>query len=311
MNILIAGASGFIGTILANHLSKKHKITVLGRKLKKLESIFSSNISQLTWENLKLHDAKQYDLIINLSGSNIGAKRWNSTVKKELVESRTKTNQYLIAWLVDHNAKPRFFCANAIGIYGAQDISVDSYDEESFLPQSSDDFLQHIGLVWEQSLEDAINTGIPVTTLRFGVVLKQGEGMLKKLEFPFRLGLGSIVGSGHQVLSWIYYKDLLSALDFLIEHPKIIGAVNITSPYPVTQQEFAQLLAKALNRPLFLKVPGFVIRILFGEMGEYLLLKGQRVLPKRLNEIGFKFSYPKIEDTLIEEYHTVTTPQNQ
>lgn len=307
MNILIAGASGFIGTILANHLSQNHKITVLGRKLEKLESIFSNDISQLTWDNLKLHDAKQYDVIINLSGSNIGAKRWSSRVKKELIESRTKTNQQLIDWLIYYHAKPRFFCANAIGIYGAQDISADSFDEESPLPQSSDDFLQHIGLVWEQSLKSAIDAGIPVTTLRFGVVLKQGEGMLKKLELPFRLGFGSVVGSGHQALSWIYYKDLINALDFLIEHQKVTGAVNITSPYPVTQQEFAQLLAKALKRPLFLKTPGLIIKILFGEMGDYLLLKGQSVLPKRLNELGFKFTYPKIEDVLFEEFHRVTT----
>lgn len=302
MNILIAGASGFIGTELTNHLSQNHKITVIGRTLEKLKSIFSNDISQLTWNNLKRHDAKQYDVIINLSGSSIGAKRWSSKVKKELIESRTKTNQQLVEWLIHHQAKPRFFCANAIGIYGAEDISADSVDEESPLPQSSDDFLQHIGLVWEQSLQNAIDVGIPVTTLRFGVVLKQGEGMLKKLELPFRLGLGSVLGSGNQALSWIYYKDLINAIDFLIEHPEVTGPVNITSPNHLTQQEFAQQLAKALKRPLFLKTPGLFIKIIFGEMGEYLLLKGQRVFPRRLNELGFKFAYPKIESVLAEEF---------
>lgn len=306
MNILIAGASGFIGTALTNHLSQNHKITVLGRTLEKLESIFSNDINQLTWDNLELHDAKQYDVIINLSGSSIGAKRWRSSVKKELIESRTKTNQQLVKWLIHHRAKPRFFCANAIGIYGAKDISTDCFNEASPLPHSSDDFLQHIGLIWEQSLQPAIDAGIPVTTLRFGVVLKKGDGMLKKLELPFRLGLGSVLSSGHQALSWIYYKDLINALDFLIEHQKVTGPVNITSPYPVTQQEFAQLLAKALKRPLFLKTPAFVVTILFGEMGNCLLLKGQRVLPKRLNELGFKFTYPKIESVLIEEFHKQT-----
>lgn len=114
MNILIAGASGFIGTILANHLSQNHKITALGPKLE-VESIFSNDIRQLTWGNLKLHDAKQYD-IINLSGFSIGAKRWSSRVKKELIESGTRTNQQLIDWLIHYHAKPRFCCANAIGI---------------------------------------------------------------------------------------------------------------------------------------------------------------------------------------------------
>lgn len=306
MNILIAGASGFIGTVLANHLSQNHKITVLGRKLEKLESAFSKDMSQLTWDNLMVHNPNQYDLIINLSGSNIGAKRWYSKVKKELIESRTKTNQRLAEWLISHRAKPRFFCANAVGIYGAQDISADALGEEAILPHSSDDFLQHIGLVWEQSLQNAIDAGVPVTTLRFGVVLKKGEGMLKKLELPFRLGLGSILGSGNQVLSWIYYKDLINAIDFLIAHQEVTGPVNITSPYPITQAEFAQQLAKALRRPLFLKTPRLFIKIIFGEMGSYLLLKGQKILPKRLNTLGFKFTYPKIESVFIEEFYKET-----
>lgn len=308
MNILIAGASGFIGTELVKHLSQSHKISVLGRNLKKLASIVPKELTKLTWNNLKDHNPKEYDLIINLSGSSIGGKRWSSKVKKELIESRTDTNQQLIEWLIYYHAKPRFFCANAIGIYGAQDLSVESFDEESPLPLSSDDFLQHIGLVWEQSLQHALDAGIPVTSLRFGVVLKKGEGMLKKLELPFRLGLGSVLGSGNQALSWIYHKDLIKAIDFLIQHQEITGPINITSPYPVTQQVFAQLLAKALKRPLFLKTPGFLVKMLFGEMGEYLLLKGQRVLPKRLSELGFKFTYPKIEYVLVEEFQKRNHP---
>ncbi len=302
MNILIAGASGFIGTLLANHLSKNHQITVLGRNLEKLESIFPKHIHRLIWRNLKAQNAQQYDLVINLSGSNIGAKRWSVKVKKELIESRTQTNQQLTEWLIHHQAKPRFFCANAIGIYGAQEMSAEIFDEDSPLPQSSHDFLQQIGLAWEQSLKSATHAGIPVTILRFGVVLKQGEGMLKKLELPFRLGLGSVLGSGHQAISWVYYKDLINAIDFVIAHQDITGPINITSPYPITQAVFAQLLAKALKRPLFLKTPKLFIKVLFGEMGDYLLLKGQKVVPKRLNEFGFKFTYPKIESVLIEEF---------
>lgn len=311
MNILIAGASGFIGTVLARHLSKTHKITVLGRQLEKLALVFSKDIRHLSWDNLMQHDAKPYDLIINLSGSNIGAKRWRATVKKELIESRTKSNQQLIAWLIKYHAKPRFFCANAVGIYGAQEISTDSLGEEAILPPSSDDFLQHIGLVWAQSLQTAIDAGIPVTTLRFGVVLKKGEGMLKKLECPFRIGLGSILGRGHQTLSWIYYKDLIHAIDFLIEHPDVTGPVNITSPYPITQAAFAQQLAKTLNQPLFLKIPGWFIKILFGEMGDYLLLKGQSIHPKRLNALGFKFTYPTVESALREEFNKKTTIEDK
>lgn len=302
MNILIAGASGFIGTELVHSLSQKHKITVLGRSLQKLDQRFPDNIDKLTWKNLATQNASDYDLIINLSGSNIGAGRWSPSIKKELVESRTLTNQQLIDWLLQHNAKPRFFCANAVGIYGAKETSNDAFNEHAPLPSTSNDFLQHIGIAWEQSLNAAIDQAIPVTTLRFGVVLKQGEGMLKKLELPFRLGLGSIVGSGKQVLSWIHYQDLLGAVNFLIEHPDITGPVNITAPTPVTQQTFAQALASALNRPLLFKMPSWFIKGLFGEMGEYLLLKGQKVVPDRLIKCGFQFTCPTIQTALAQEY---------
>ncbi len=305
MNILIAGASGFIGSELTNSLSKKHTITVLGRSMRRLEKLFSATINKLTWDTLSTHDAKKYDLIINLSGSNIGAKRWTESVKNELIESRTLTNKKLVEWLVKQKAKPRFFCANAIGIYGAQEVSVEPFSEDHPIPSdTSDDFLQQIGLAWENSLKPAMDQSIPVTTLRFGVVLKKGEGMLKKLELPFRLGLGSILGNGNQVLSWVYYEDLVNAILFLLEHPEVTGPVNITSPTPVTQKEFALKFAKALKRPLFLKTPSWVVKALFGEMGEYLLLKGQRVIPKRLTDLGFQFTYPKLEAVLTREYQS-------
>lgn len=302
MNILIAGASGLVGTELAHHLSHHHNITVLGRTLEKLKRMFTDKFNTLTWNDLEDHDATTYDLVINLSGASIGEKRWNNNVKKELIESRTITNKKLTEWLIHQHATPRFFCANAIGIYGAEELSKNSVDEDTPLPLSSHDFLQHIGLVWEQSLQTAINGGIPVTFLRFGVVLKQGGGMLKKLELPFRLGLGSVLGHGQQTLSWIYYQDLIQAIDFLIERPSVLGAINLTSPAPVTQQEFAEEFAGVINRKLWLKTPAFLIKILFGEMGEYLLLKGQRVIPKRLMALGFKFSYPTLKSALSEEF---------
>ncbi|MCA0402374.1 MAG: TIGR01777 family oxidoreductase [Proteobacteria bacterium] len=303
MNILIAGASGFIGSELTKTLSKKYQITVLGRSIKRLEKIFPSNINKVSWENLTSHDAKYYDLIINLSGSNIGAKRWNEAVKKELIESRTLTNKKLTEWLIKWQARPRYFCANAIGIYGAEEISTKDFDEDSPLyNETVTDFLKHIGLMWQESLKEAEDYGIPVTTLRFGVVLKKGEGMLKKLELPFRLGLGSILGAGQQTISWVYYQDLIEAIIFLIEHKEIIGPLNITAPQAISQKEFAKQYAKVLNRPLFLTMPANIIKLLFGEMGEELLLKGQKVVPKRLIQLGFQFKYPSLESALTEEY---------
>ena len=302
MNILISGGSGFIGKILVNSLSQTHKVTVLGRNLEKLRQAFPQNINKLSFENLTSHDAKNYDLIMNLSGSNIGDKRWNERIKKELIESRTSTNQKLIEWLISQNAKPRFFCASAVGIYGAHDITTQCFDEYTSLPLVTNDFLQKICLSWEASLEKANEASIPVTTLRFGVVLKRGAGMLKKLELPFRLNLGSILGTGNQPLSWVHHSDLVNAINFLIANPSITGPVNIASPITITQKEFAQQLAKILRRSLLFKTPSWLVKLLFGEMGSYLLLKGQSVTPKRLLEMGFTFTYSSIENCLAKEY---------
>lgn len=303
MNILISGASGFIGKMLVNHLSSQHNITVLGRNLQKLKKSFSPSISQLTFENLMQHNASNYNLIIHLSGANISAKRWNKSFKKELIESRLSTTEQLIQWLIQQKAKPRFFCASAVGIYGTQNMSTDEcWDEYSSIQIIPNDFTQQICLAWEQSLQAAVKASIQVTNLRFGVVLKKGFGILKKMELPFRLGLGSILGEGMQGFSWVHHEDLVRAISFLIDHPEITGPVNITAPNPINQKGFAIQFSKALKKNLFFKTPSWMISLLFGEMGKYLLLKGQKALPKRLTEKGFYFIHPKIDEALAQEY---------
>ncbi len=298
MNILIAGASGFVGKLVVARLSKKHNITVLGRELAKLEMIFSSDINKVTWDALDTLDAKKFDIIFNFSGFNIADKRWNKTIKQVIVDSRVHSNQCLTKWLIAYGAKPRFFSASAVGIYGAYEDDGRVYDEMSSLISSQIDFLQDVGRRWEEALQPAIDANIPVTIMRFGVVLKRGDGMLNKLELPFRLGLGNILGSGRQVLSWIYYEDLLAAIDFLMANPQAVGVFNLTSPYPVSQKEFAQTLASVLKRPLFIRLPATVVKALFGEMGEILLVRGQRVLPERLLQLGFCFEYARIDSAL-------------
>jgi uncharacterized protein (TIGR01777 family) len=155
-----------------------------------------------------------------------------------------------------------------------------------------------VGVEWEAATQSASEAGIDVTLMRFGVVLKRGEGMLKKLELPFKLGLGSIVGSGKQILSWIHIDDLVSAIQFLIQHPEITGPVNICSPVAVTQQQFAVQLAAQLKRPLWMRMPAWSVKLLFGQMGDELLLSGQHVYPARLIDQGFKFAYPEIAAAL-------------
>ena len=304
MNILIAGASGFIGTELVKALQTHHTITVLGRNTQVLEKHFSKTVTIKTWGELLELDATNYDAVINLCGHNIAASRWNKRVKEELIHSRVASNNQLLHWLNNQKAKPHFICANAVGIYGLQtNGSPEQFDENSSIDMNNPrDFLSEIGIRWQESLALAIKQGIPVTTLRLGVVLKRGQGLLKKLALSFQMGMGSVLGDGTQIISWIHIDDVIASILFLLSRPDLTGAFNITSPNPVSQKQFAKLLAKTLRRPLLLKIPTTIIRVLLGEMGECLLLKGQRVIPKRLIEEGYQFAYPQCADALKEEF---------
>ena len=304
MNILLAGGSGFIGQALVHALQKNHTITVLGRDAKSLLREFLQPIKIATWDTLSALDANIYDVVINLCGSNIAASRWSDNVKQQLIDSRVNTSSRLTDWIIKQAAKPRFICANAVGIYGMQENGdMALFDEDSLIDfDRPHDFISKIGVCWQQALQPAIDYGLNVITLRFGVVLKKGQGMLKKLSPSFYMGLGSIVGDGLQVISWVHIDDVIGAVLFLLGKPEFTGAFNITSPNPVTQAEFSRTLATAMHRPLLLKTPGFIIRALFGEMGDCLLLKGQRVLPKRLNESGYIFSHPVLSDALSHEF---------
>jgi uncharacterized protein (TIGR01777 family) len=285
-------------------LKSNYRVTVLGRDKTELMRVFSQPVAISTWENLDELDAKNFDVIMNLCGHNIAASRWNESVKQNIIDSRVNTCTQLINWIISNQAKPRFFCANAVGIYGLQkERDTSAFNEDTPINTGNpSDFLNEVGVRWQEALQPAIDYGLSVTTTRFGVVLKKNEGMLKKLNLSFKLGLGSVVGSGKQILSWVDITDVVNALQFLINHPELSGAFNITAPNPVSQKTFAETLARTLNRPLFLKMPDFVIRALFGEMGDCLLLRGQRVLPKRLIEAGYEFQYSFLEDALRHEY---------
>lgn len=304
LNILIAGASGFIGQKLVIALQSDHTITVLGRDMAKLKYNFSKTLNTVTWECLPNLPANTYDAVINLCGYNIAASRWSARVKEKIIQSRVYTTSTLVEWAIKQHAKPHFICANAVGIYGMQNNG-DTTELNEDTPidiEHPRDFMSEIGVRWQQALQPAIDNGLTVTTTRFGVVLGKGDGILKKLALSFYLGLGSVIGNGKQIMSWVHIDDVVGAIRFLLSKSDVTGAFNLTSPYPVSQTEFARAFAKTLHRPLLFKTPAFIIRLLFGEMGECLLLNGQRVLPNRLIKLGYEFRYPKLLDALRHEY---------
>lgn len=306
MKIIIAGATGFVGRHLVPILLQRgDEVTVISREVDKITKIFNGSVKALSWGELNHVDPKTYQAVINLAGENIADHRWSDRVKAEIIKSRVATTQKLSHWCLPGKDNLHLYNASAVGIYGSQAFEShfpEPLTEASALPSPAKDFLSEVGKQWEQALNAAAASGMPVTMMRFGVVLKRKEGMLKKLEWPARLGMSMILGSGKQPLSWIDIDDLVNAIIFLIEHPEITGAVNLCSPQSITQEKFTRELATAVHRSVFLTMPTSVVKFLFGQMGEELLLSGQNVYPERLLDEGFEFTYPDIKSALRKEF---------
>ncbi|HAT8180213.1 TPA: TIGR01777 family protein [Legionella pneumophila] len=304
MNILLAGGSGLIGQELVRGMGEEHHFTVVGRDKDLIQNIFTTKASSLSWGELSTQDASQFDAVINLCGVNIAISRWTPKIKEEIISSRVQTTETLLHWILQQNAKPHFYCANAVGIYGLQENgdATDLTEDTEINWEHPKDYLSEVGVRWQQALKKAEEANLAVTSTRFGVVLKKGKGFLGKLYPSFICGLGSTIGTGRQYLSWIDSEDLVNAYQFLLNHPEITGPVNVTSPNPCMQREFAKAFAKSLHRPLLLWTPAFVIHLLFGEMGDCLINHGQKVKPKRLLEAGFEFKWPTIEKALKHQY---------
>lgn len=308
MKIVVCGATGFIGrqlvpTLLANH----HDILVIGRDTRHAKDIFKQNVSYLNWDQLEQASPDDFDAVINLSGQNIADGRWTTKSKANIKQSRVISTQKIASWcLKAKDKKPHLYNASAIGIYGLQPVQAnlpEALTEKSHIPLGHPtDFLSDVGQAWEGAANPAIDAELPVTFMRFAVVLKRGEGILKKLELPFGCGLGNILGSGNQAFTWIDIDDLIGAIIFLLNHPEITGAVNLCAPQCVSQRDFAKALASIMHRPLFLTMPASLVKLLFGQMGEELLLGGQHVYPERLKQLGFEFLYPDLNSALSHEW---------
>jgi uncharacterized protein len=231
------------------------------------------------------------DAIVNLAGEQI-AQRWTDSAKKRIYDSRVEGTRRLVNAFATQSQRPRVLvCASAVGFYGSRGDEI--LTENS---PSGTGFLPRVVIHWEESARTAEPLGIRVVSLRFGAVLGHG-GALAKLLLPFRLGAGGRLGSGHQWMSWIHIDDAVSLILFAMENSALQGAVNATSPHPVTNDEFTRRLASALHRPAIFPVPAFALKLAFGEMSE-VLLDSQRVLPTAAQAAGFRFQYADLSAAL-------------
>lgn len=296
MKLVIAGATGFIGSTLVQQLWQDfHSLVLLSRNPAREKS--RNNVNHLLWQPGRGGDWEQSvdgaDGVINLAGEPIAGKRWNARQKQKLRTSRIETTQALVGAIAKAKVKPKvFLSASAVGYYG--DRGDELLTEES---QPRDDFLGRLCADWEAEARKAEACGVRVVLLRTGIVLGKGEGALKQMVPPFKMFAGGPLGSGQQWMPWIHIDDEVGLIKFLMAQEAARGAFNLTAPNPVTMEEFAAALGKVLNRPAWAAVPAGVLALLLGEMAD-MLLGGQRAIPKAALALGYRFKYPRISVAL-------------
>ena len=291
MKILIAGASGLVGSALIPKLEAEGiTVTRLVRA--------SPKPGEIEWhpnhDEMNSTSLESFDAIINLAGENIASGRWSDEQKRRIHDSRVNGTHLLSEAMAKLAQRPRvFLCASATGFYGDRDDEV--LDEQS---DSGGGFLAGVCREWEQATAPAGAAGVRVVNLRFGPILAREGGMLAKLLTPFKMGMGGKVGNGKQFISWVGIDDVVGAIKLALTDETFRGPLNVVSPNPVTNEVFTKTLGHVLSRPTALAMPAFAARLAFGEMADEMLLASQYVVPKRLADAGFKFQYPELEAAL-------------
>lgn len=305
MKLLITGGTGLIGRALIAHFLQngERDITVLTRDKNAAakhmaDKVSGIDLSCLTFvEHLDDFQLCSNTVVINLAGEPIADKRWTTTQKQRICQSRWQITEMLADHISQSEQKPAVFISgSAIGIYGRQGQTPIDESFRQYYPEFSHQICQK----WEQ-IALALAQQTRVVTLRTGIVLAKEGGALAKMILPFKLGLGGKVASGEQGMSWIHIDDMVAAICHIIITPSLTGAVNLTAPQPVSNLAFSQAFAKQLARPCLLTTPEFFLRIAFGELAD-LLIYGQFVMPKKLDQSGYTFTYRDIDKAFASLY---------
>jgi uncharacterized protein len=293
MKVLVTGSSGLIGGELVAELRRR------GGQVTRLVRRPATGAGEASWDpgagTIEADKLEGHDGVVHLAGVGIGDHRWSDEHKRAVLDSRVQGTGLLAKALAGLEEPPKVLISgSAVGIYGYE-----SDQPVTEIDPPGKGFLADVVVAWEQAALPAQAAGIRVVFSRTGVVLTAKGGALKKQLLPFKLGIGGKLGSGKQWLSWISLEDEVAGIIHLLTTESVKGAVNVTSPQPVTNAEFTATLAKVLKRPAFMPVPTPALHALFGkEMTKEMLLGGQRVLPEALQASGFSFALPDLEAAL-------------
>jgi uncharacterized protein (TIGR01777 family) len=299
MLVVVAGGTGFIGRSLASALVKRgDQVVVFTRNPEKHRGDLPEQVVLVGW-NPKRDGAWQRevegaDALVSLTGESLVGRRYTERFKKKLVDSRVGVTARLVAAIEKAEKPPRtFVCGSAIGYYGVE-RGVEPLDEEE---PPGKDFLAQLCVDWEAAASKAEARGVRVVNARIGIALGSGGVALEKMSLPFYFFVGGKVGSGEQMVSWIHIEDLVGILVACIDDESIRGAVNATAPEPASNAELARSIGRALKSPAWLPVPGFAVKLLFGEGAEP-VLGGHRVIPMLLSDRGFEWRHVALDEAV-------------
>lgn len=298
MKILIAGASGFVGSELVPFLT--HAGCEVKKLVRKNTDLASDEIS---WDPEKgivnESELEGFDAMINLAGDSISQGRWTEKKKKSILESRINATRTLSNAIQRIKKPPKIFInASAVGYYGSRGDSILTEDS-----QSGTGFLAHVCEEWEAAALPIASKNVRLMNTRFGMILSANGGALAKMLIPFKFGLGGVIGSGNQYISWITLDEVLGIIYHILNTDTLAGPVNVATPNPVTNSTFTKTLGKVLSRPTFLTMPATVAQLVFGEMADELLLASQRVSCEKLIGSGYQFCQPQLEQALQQLLH--------
>jgi uncharacterized protein (TIGR01777 family) len=297
--VIVTGATGMIGKVLCRRLQEQgYAVVVFTRNPETARKAVPGAAEYIAWSPAESGPwASAVDgahAIFSLAGASIAGQRWTDAYKRELRDSRIIATRGLVRAIEQSANKPQtLISASGVNYYGPHG---DEKLDETAPP--GNDFLARLCVEWEQAALNAEALGVRVVNVRTGIVLDKDEGALERLLLPFKFFVGGPILPGTQWMSWIHLADHIGILMRALEDDNVRGPINATAPEPMRNRDFTAAVGRALNRPAVVPVPGFALQMMFGELADALLLNGQRVIPARMQSLGYQFQFPQLDGAL-------------